>query len=220
MSEIRGHVVFDCDGTLVSTMEGIYQLLENFFSERLGRMVGRDEVIRNLDYNNWNMLRKYEFREDQHEVIYQEMMELWAVFETNREKKYMLFNGVKTLLDKLIADGFKVYVWTGRERPSTLEILDNIGIKEAFEDIRCRGDCDPKPSVAGLTEMLSGIDPNKIVVIGDSYADMQGAKAFEAWAIGCTWCENARADILTDYGADVIIDQPLDCYNWIIEKIK
>lgn len=214
---IKGHIVYDCDGTLVTTMEGIYILMQNFFQKHLDRPVEREEVIRNMDYNSWKTLENFGI-DSIH--VHDDFLAEWAKFNAGREEKYGLFHGIKECLDYFKQEGYVQYVWTGRERASTKAILKNIGIEDFFADIRCRDDCEPKPDIAGLEEMLYDVDPSTIVVIGDTYADMIGAKNFKAHAIGCAWCENARIDILESYGADVVLEKPLQLIEYVENYFK
>jgi phosphoglycolate phosphatase len=213
----KGHIVYDCDGTLVTTMDGVYKLMESFFTKHLEREVTREEVIRKMDYNSLKTLENFGIDCNK---VHTAFLQEWAVFNTKREEKYSLFEGMDKCLRHFQEQGYAQYVWTGRERYSTKAILKHIGFDELFVDIRCRDDCEPKPHVEGLEEMLYDVDPAHIVVIGDTYADMIGAKNFKAHAIGCTWCENARIDILEEFGADVILNKPLELIDYIESYFK
>jgi phosphoglycolate phosphatase len=208
----KGHIVYDCDGTLVSTMEGIFCLMQDFFEKHLKRKIDREEVIRKMDYNSLKTLENFGIDSVS---VHQDFLDHWAVFNASREKKYHMFPGILECLKHFNEAGYTQYVWTGRERASTEAIIKALDIGHFFKEISCRDDCEPKPSVAGLEEMLYHADPSDIVVIGDTYADMLGAKDFQAHAVGCIWCENAREDILIEYGADVVLKEPIEMIEYI-----
>lgn len=99
-----------------------------------------------------------------------------------------LFKGMHKLLQDLKEQGIKIYVWTARDRHSTVEILKSLDIIALFEDISCGNDCATKPSPEGLESMLFGVDKDKIAVIGDSPSDIAGAKNFGVLGIAAFWC--------------------------------
>lgn len=132
-------------------------------------------------------------------------------------KNYQLFEGIHGLINELNAQGVKCYVWTARNRYSTVEILKSLDIIGHFEDISCATDCAPKPNPEGLLAMFADDDSfsfSSVAVVGDSFSDMVGAKKVGATAIGALWNDNsAQAQrILKEYGADYL------CYT--VEECK
>lgn len=130
--------------------------------------------------------------------------------------KFRAYAGIPELLHRLKQQDYGLFVWTGRDRPSTEKYLQEFGLRRFFEDIRCAGDCAPKPHVEGLKQLLGHFDPSRCVVIGDSWADMKGAKLFGAFALGAVWNKQASPEALTEFGAEVLVSQPSDCYDVIL----
>lgn len=132
----------------------------------------------------------------------------------------ILYVGIKELVVFLKKRGVKCYVWTARNRFSTVEILKSLSIIDFFEDLYCSTDGDPKPSPVGLQQMLEGIDSKKVLVIGDSVTDMYGSKSYGAIAIGAIW-DNPSAvskKILMESGADYICESVDECKK-LLEKL-
>jgi phosphoglycolate phosphatase len=137
-------------------------------------------------------------------------------------KNYELFDGIEDLVQSLQQQGIKSYVWTARNRYSTVEILKSLAIITSFEDISCATDTVPKPSPAGIEEMLPGIDPSTVAVVGDSYADMIGANKFGAIAIGALWndaSEDAK-QVLEEFGASHLCFSVKECKEILESLIK
>ncbi len=136
------------------------------------------------------------------------------------ERTRSLFPGIYDLFSELAADSTKFYVWTARNRASTVEFLKSLGIIGEFEDICTATDAPPKPVVDGLLAMLpADFDASKTIVIGDSYTDMIGAKKIGAMAIGVTW-GHARAEqreILKEFGADQLFNEVEELIKFIKE---
>ena len=100
---------------------------------------------------------------------------------------FSLFMGVRELLVELKNLNFKLYVWTARPRESTLESLKKLDIENFFSDLFCYDDGLPKPNSMGLHKLTDGIEKNKILHIGDSLTDVEGAKAFGIEVIAACW---------------------------------
>ena len=134
----------------------------------------------------------------------------------------VLYPGIKDLLEKLTKTDVKLCVWTARRRFSVVEILNSLAIMEFFDDLSTPDDAQTKPDTEGLEEMLAGIDPKNIAVIGDSFADMLGGKKFGALCLGANWAANGSIkarQMLEKYGADVCLDSVEKLESFLLERI-
>jgi phosphoglycolate phosphatase len=136
------------------------------------------------------------------------------------DRRYHLFVGILELLASLVEKQYSLYLWTARDRYSMVKIMEELSVKSFFDDIRTATDCAPKPSSEGLGQMLSGIDKKKIVVVGDSYADMIGAKNFGAFALGAGWNPELNEATLREFQVDDIPKTPQECLKMIESLIK
>jgi len=127
-----------------------------------------------------------------------------------------VYAGIPELLQRLQENEFELYVWTGRDKPSLQRFLQQCGLAKYFLDIRCSGDCSPKPHPDGLRQMLDGKLPAQCVVIGDSWADMKGADNFGAHGIGALWNKSVDPETLKEYGARALVSTPALCYDVIL----
>jgi phosphoglycolate phosphatase len=133
--------------------------------------------------------------------------------------KYKLFPGIKELLEDHLDDCF-FYVWTARNRASTIRILGELGVAGYFESFATPDDCIPKPHVQGLLNLVGNSAKHSICVIGDSSQDILGAKNFGVLAIGAMWNKEAKAEFLSEAGADFIVSHPSDCSKLIELNLK
>ena len=69
--------------------------------------------------------------------------EKWMKLSTEMGTGFLLFPDILELLDQLASLNYKLYVWTARDRASTLDILKNLNIISKFEEIRCYDDTIP-----------------------------------------------------------------------------
>lgn len=117
---------------------------------------------------------------------------------------YVLFDGIRELLNELKLLGYELYVWTSRPRRSTQESLKKFDIQHLFTDIFCYDDGLPKPNPMGLIQLTQGLPKNKILHIGDSFSDLEGAKAYGIEVVLACWNNTDQVDKysdMTDYTA-------------------
>lgn len=117
---------------------------------------------------------------------------------------YLLFDGIRDLLIDLKTRGFELYVWTSRPRRSTLESLKKFDIDSFFTEIYCYDDGLPKPHPMGLMRLTEGFPKDKILHIGDSRGDLEGANAYGIEVVLACWNDPNQVDKyddITDYTA-------------------
>ncbi len=89
-----------------------------------------------------------------------------------------------------------------------------------FDDVRTISEAAPKPNPDGLAQLLGPLPADQAVVIGDSWTDMQGAKLHGCKALGAVWNNISEPEVLSEFGADEIVNTPLDCFEWIVEFLN
>jgi len=208
----RRAVVFDCDGTLISSMEIVLQGLRQIFSEFLKREISFQEVEGFFHPQVEVIFSRLGIKD---ELTKKKLWKRWEVLTAHGKHRYKLFPGINTLLEELLGKGYELYVWTARDRKSSEEILSDLGVMGHFDGMRCADDCTPKPSPQGLYELLPDICKEDVIVIGDSYADIQGANDFGCASIGAIWCRLASKEALKGLGANYICAKVEDCLGLI-----
>lgn len=134
------------------------------------------------------------------------------------QSRYSLYPGIKDLLVHLSAN-HTLYVWTARDRSSTLRILQELGVIHFFEGFCTCDDAYPKPHVRGIGEMLGKINKADVCVIGDTVNDILGAKNFGVKSIAAAWNKNVNLHLLNDSGADFIAFGPSECLTWLSDHL-
>ncbi len=215
----RGHIVFDCDGTLISSFESIVDGVKEVMSITLKREVTREEVIEKYTADLYGLAKNFGIELEGDEAKQKELIGLWeeVVHRNNeaRRHQFLLYPGIKELLDELKKE-YQLYVWTARDRRSTLFILRDLGVVEYFLDFSCVDDDNaPKPMPDGIERMVGDFDKSKVVVIGDSPGDIRGAKAYGAKSIAACWDHPEFYENSDNYGADFKTRDPLDCLSII-----
>jgi phosphoglycolate phosphatase-like HAD superfamily hydrolase len=142
------------------------------------------------------------------------------------------------VLKNLVNEGHTLMVWTARNRASTLAILKELAIMPLFQDMRCADDCLSKPHPMGLRELhesdtltrqAMGLPPrplNKILMIGDTSRDIEGARAYGIDSLLVLWGygedkDKARKFMVSDHSLPWgICDTPKECEQKIKEYLE
>ena len=117
-----------------------------------------------------------------------------------------LYPGVVEALDRLGADGFTLAVCTNKFEAQAVELLGLLGIAGRFATICGRETFPyfkPDPRHITLTIERAGGDPARAVMVGDSRADIDAAKAAGIPVVGVTFGYTDRP--VGELGADRVI---------------
>jgi len=214
----RGHVVFDCDGTLISSQESIYEGISQLMTIILGREVTLDEARQKYAADLIAVANNFDLDPEKDLELQQKLISTWRDVASKQKHQFRLFPGIEQLINDLLAKNYQLYVWTARDRQSTLRILKDLGVAKHFLEFRCLDDCEPKPSPRGLEEMVGDYEKDNIVMIGDSYPDLYGARSFGCASIAACWASDDLDQHLSSYDPSALAKAPQDCLK-LIEKL-
>jgi phosphoglycolate phosphatase len=134
-----------------------------------------------------------------------------------------LYKGVFDFLHGLKDEGFVLSIVTSRNLKPLKIVLKAHNIDSLFTTLRSAQDMIDhgyrgKPHPDKLESVLNELDcqPDKAIMIGDTFMDIQMAKSAGVFALGVTWGYHDRQTLL-DYGADAIATSVTQMKD-IIEK--
>lgn len=213
----KGHLVFDCDGTLISSQNSILEALRVLMGEIQSRDVSLEEA--RAAYHPDMLTCAQGLGVDvTDEVLLAKLAKRWIeLCQTVAAAGHVAYPGVGEMLKTLSQRGHDIYVWTARDRRSTREIMIKLGLSPYILDMRCMDDTTPKPHPQGIKELVEGAHKGDVLVIGDSMTDIQGARSFGAHSIAALWGEHVERETLARAGADFFASTPSECIE-IIEK--
>jgi len=119
---------------------------------------------------------------------------------------------VPVMLEALAADGFTLFVATSKPASVARRILSHLGLAGKFRAIygaAVDGVLSHKPELIAYILDTQGLDPARVVMVGDRSFDISGAHANHVRAIGVLWGYGDRAE-LEQAGADALADAPAD----------
>lgn len=179
-------VLFDLDGTLLDTTEGVVAAVRKTIMEHhlpmpddiaLKAFVGppMQESMRNkfgMD-EEMALLVANDFRKNYRSTLFQAK----------------LYDGVPVLLEQLHDSGIKTAVATNKSHQNAMEILERFGINELCDFARgsdLEGRLNKKDIIDICIEVLN-CKKNETVLVGDSIYDLQGADEANIDFIGVTY---------------------------------
>ncbi len=205
--------IFDLDGTLSDSAEGIVQSYVEM-ARQMGFAPPPAESLRTqvvgppTDLCVQRVLGKAANTEQIEQGIH--------LFHEIYSSRYVLqthaYPGVKALLTTLQKKGQRLFIATMKRQFMAERVLSHLGLAPFFESVR---GADPHGSPGGkadlITSLLSeaGIPHADAVMVGDRNDDILGAKACGVRAIGALWGYGSEEELRTA-GADTLAATPED----------
>lgn len=213
----KGHLVFDCDGTLISSQNSILEALRVLMAEIQAREVTIQEA-RAAYHPDMLTCAKGLGVDVSDQKLLERLSARWIeLCQSVAAHGHVAYPGVPEMIKTLAERGHDVFVWTARDRRSTREIMVKLGLSPYILDMRCMDDTTPKPHPQGIVELVGDAHKGDVLVIGDSLTDIQGARAFGACSVAALWGDHVERDTLARAGADFFAHSPGECVE-IIEK--
>lgn len=211
------YLLFDLDGTLTDSAEGIlnsvkYALDTMGFDmpERPERFLGPplyDSLAEFCGMNEEQVLEGVR--------LYRERYSDIGLFE-NR-----VYEGVPEMLDRLREGGKELFVATSKPETFAVRILEKFGLSDRFRII---GGADINGSRNGKWEVIDYVlkkagvtSREEVLMIGDRKHDIIGAHKTGLKCLGVLWGYGTREE-LTEYGADFFADTPQDVADMLLGK--
>ena len=195
-------VIFDFNGTIISTMNGVVDLMKGCLEKLTGEEIDREQLVKSYDPDVRVTLDRYGVMSKE---SFDFVLQTWHDYEVKNTPRYYPFDGMVEVLDELKKANAEIYVWTLRDRQSTLKIIEDNNLQEYFVDIVAGDDGEQKPGIGYAAGKLGAIHPENTFMIGDTYSDIQAGKNLGCKTIGVTWCTTSQLHQLEEEGADHIV---------------
>ncbi len=210
------NVIFDLDGTLTDSGEGIKNGAVYAF-EQLGIPVPEENELRKMVGPplsvGFSTLGVPEAQID-------EAVRLYRVRYNEGGGKYenRVYDGIGDCLNALKAAGFRLFVGTSKPESLAKEILAGFHLAPYFEYIagatwdKSRQNKDDV--LAYLLSVIGGADG--AVMVGDTHYDVRGAHARSLPCVGVTWGYGTREELKTA-GANALTDTPEELLTYLLQ---
>ena len=207
------NILFDFDGTLADTAQGIVETLRESFV-RLGRPVPKEEeMVATIGRPLWKAFQTLgNMTDDEAFQAVEVYRELFMKYEIPNIR---MFSGVVSMLEQLAERGIRMAIVTSRDRHSLDLILQNNGIDKYFETVVTVNDqLTPKPAPDMVLALLERMDikATETLVVGDTTFDIEMGNRAGCKTCAVTWGNHSR-ELLQTACPDMIIDDLDSIYH-------
>ena len=211
MNSVYKHIIFDLDGTLSDSREGIFNAYD-FACERLKIDKPGAETLKTLIgpplQKGFETVFGLTGPENDNAVkVFREYYATKGLFENT------LYNGMLQLLDQLVRAGASLYVATSKYDTYARQVLRYFSIEGYFTDV---SGADYSGLHASKTDLVATLlrrnnirDPLEVVIIGDTGYDIDAAAEFGIDSIGVTYGFSSNEEIASfspDYTAGSVAE--------------
>ncbi len=213
------YVIFDFDGTVADTGEGILKSLQYSF-EQMGRKVPDLSDLKKfigppIHYSYVNFYGVAE--EDVEEYIkkYRERYRKIGIFEC------FVYPGMRKTLQKLREAGVKTGIASSKPVKLVYDVMEYLRLTEFFDAVV--GTQFDDSNHPGKTDLVLesmrklGAEKERTLMVGDRYFDIDGAKGAGIDSIGVVYGYGSREEFM-EHGATYIIDAPEEILDIVREN--
>ncbi len=199
MSRNYDLIIFDWDGTLVDSIDWIVQCIQNAAKECQCEVPEGDDIRDIIGLSIENAARQL-FPGISAEKQQQLISCYSHYFLSKQSSPDDLFYGVKDMLHKFKASGYKLAVATGKKNAGLMKAMAGTGTHEFFSATRSADQTASKPDPLMINQIVQEMNVSKprTLMVGDSAHDMLMAKNAGVAAVAVE-CGAHRNHILTQY---------------------
>lgn len=209
-------VIFDLDGTLADTLDGIVVSL-NQVLRQLGLPTHDRQTYRRFIGDGVEKLVERALPSDRR-GLRDEVLELYLPLLTIRGRELSQpYEGVDRVLDELTRRGLPYAILSNKPHEQTVDVVAHLFPGWSFRIVRgWKAGCPVKPDPQAASQIARELDvpPRHCAFVGDSGVDIQTAINAKMIGIGAAYGLRGR-DELIDAGADQIIDTPIELLDLI-----
>lgn len=211
------YVIFDFDGTVADTGEGILKSLQYSFiamGDPAPELSDLKKFIGPPVYYSYTHF--YGISEDKVDLYvkkYRERYREKGIFESK------VYPGLKELLVSLKEKNIKVGIASSKPESLIYSVGDYLGITEMFDVIvGVKSDNSKHSTKAGLITQamddMGATDKSKVLMVGDRCFDIDGAHEAGVKCCGALWGYGDKEEFMK-HKADFIIEKPEEIINLI-----
>ena len=194
-------VIFDMDGTLVSSLPVIYHCENEISLKYLKTSLTLEEVISKFGPPAYSIIRDMT-RTLSDDIQSRAVSDYYECYRTHVSTRGLVFPGITELLRKVRGSGRRLALFTGVEKNMMEYTLTPFKLSEFFEVHVTADDIkNSKPDPEGINLALTRINasPNESIYIGDSPTDIIAGKRAGVMTGAALWSPENRGDPTTEH---------------------
>ncbi len=164
-------VIFDLDGTLIDSMDLVYEAFQISIEDTTGRRPSREEIRQHFGFPESRIIGRMVGPR----LARATTEEFHRVYESRHRDRVKIFDGVPELLEQLSSADVILGLVTGKGRRSTEFALKESGLDRRFMVVVTGDDVShPKPHPEGLLKAIGtlGVRAAEALYVGDAEADI------------------------------------------------
>ena len=211
------NVIFDLDGTLAQSEEGIFKSIEHTLSCMNRQIPSRSELRRFIGPPLYTSFR------DLLGMSAMEAEEAQSIYRSRYRRvgwrENRVYSGIPRLLRSLRRADMRAYVVTGKPQKSSEQICKHFGITPYLSGIIGPDEGNHSPDKADMLSELLRLSGKNSVMIGDRRFDVDAAAQNGIPCIGVTYGYGSKEE-LKNAGATIFADSPRELQQilWAKEK--
>lgn len=216
------YVIFDFDGTVVDTGEGILKSLQYSFRE-MGRVVPELDDLKKfigppIYYSYTTYYGVSEKEVGDYIKKYRERYKVKGIYECE------LYEGMTELLDSLKAEGIKIGIASSKPMHLIYSVADYLKITEKFDAIVGVKIDDSNHSsktqlVLDAMAEMGATDKSKVLMVGDRLYDIDGAAGAGVDSCGAIWGYGSEEEF-REHNATYIAYKATDVHDLVANSAK
>lgn len=214
-------IIFDLDGTLLSTEEDITNSLNKVLIDNNFQTKTLAEVKSFLGYGSLNLIKSSLPSDIDEEILNKVYNEYKEFYPKNSNILTKPYEDVLTLLKLLKANNYLIAITSNKMQNAVTELNENtfLGLIDLAIGERPKLPLKPDPEMLRLVLVEFGISTDEVLYIGDTEVDIQTARNANIKCVAVTWGFRTKKEI-SKFNPDYIIDTPLDLLEVIDNIIK
>lgn len=180
-------LLFDLDGVLINSLP----VMERAFRAALDEVYGDHSFDRDALFTEYRKYLGMGFPEIMRQLdLSQDMFQPFRRFSRQWAENVTLYDGALDLLCWGQQQGLPMGIATGKDMERTLELLEQLGIRQFFDSVYASDTVDapkPAPEMALLFADSSGLPPANILLLGDAEADIRCGQAAGCMTAAVSW---------------------------------
>jgi len=188
-------IVFDWDGTVMDSTAVIAMSIQSACRD-LNLPVPSDEDARHVIGMGLAEALRHAVPTAADDM-YEPLADRYRHYFLAQDQTIPLFSGARETIEELHAAGHVLAVATGKSRKGLDRVLDSSGLRQYFMATRTADQTFSKPHPAMLLELMDelGMQPEQVLMIGDTTHDLQMAINAGVDAVGMTYGAHPEAQL-------------------------
>lgn len=215
-------VLFDCDGTLVSSQQFLLSTLQQSFNDYGIQLTDeRRHLFLGASTSDFVASLQGELGPDKVAEFRQHFFGLLSVARASGAVLEPVFDGLPQAMQALVDKGYLLAVVTNKSQAGLHSVLTTNGIGQLFTSLHHADNSIHKPAPDMVFDALRslGVDKENAVLVGDTHVDMSTARNAGVRAVGAVWAHLDNPPDLQGMGAVRVLHSTTDLVSCIEELL-